>query len=93
MLLFFPQAVEHVRKLHCFINKYRRHQEGTHFGMPVFRHGFEKTVQIQHTDDIVNAALIHRQAGVRRLLDLLQEIVPGVFDIQRDQIHPCGHYF
>ena len=51
----------------------------------------KKAVEIQETDDIVHAAGIDRQAGIRRIVDDAHDIVPVVVDVDGDHVHAGSH--
>ena len=48
-------------------------------------------VEVQHADDVVDAVLIDRQAGIGRILNLRKNIIPVVVDVNGLHIHARGH--
>ena len=93
MLLRLAQRIEHCGQLHGLIHIARGHQKLSDVHAAVIRHGLEEMVQIQDADDVVYAALVHRQTRERRILNYGEDVIPIVLDVDRLNVNARGHNF
>ena len=91
MLLGPAQLVEHGGQLHGFVHIAGGHQQLADIHPVPIAEGLQEVVQVQHADDVIDAVLIHRQAGIRRFLNNGEDVVPIVVNIDGADIHPGGH--
>ena len=91
VLLCLAQLIEHRGQLHGLVDIAGLHQKLADIGVAVIRHGLEEVVEIQHTDDVIYAALIDRDARIRGLLDDGHDIVPVVLNVYRADVDTRGH--
>ena len=62
VLLRLAQLIEHRGQLHGLVDIAGLHQKLADIGAAVIGHGLEEVVEIQHTDDVIDAALIDGDA-------------------------------
>ena len=91
MLLLAAELCQHVGQACGLVDEARRDELRAQIVRPAVHHGLEKAVEIQKTDDIVHAAGVDRQTGIRRIVNDAHDLVPVVVDIDGDHVDAGGH--
>ena len=91
VLLLAAELCQHVGQARGLVDEARRNELRAQIVRPAVHHGLEKAVEVQETDDIVHAAGVDRQAGIRRIVDDAHDLVPVVVDVDGDHVDAGGH--
>ena len=92
MLLCFPHIIHYIGQLHRLVHIAGRHQKTSDIDL-AFRISdcFQKMVQIQDSDYIITAVLIHGKSGVAGVFDRAEYLAVFVIDIYRKKVHSGSH--
>ena len=91
MLLLAAELCQHIGQARGLVDEARRDELRAQIVRPAVHHGLEKAVEVQKSDDVVHTAGVDRQAGIRRLVDDAQDLVPVVIDVDGDHVDAGGH--
>ena len=91
MLSVLSESGKDLRELHRLVNIARLHEQGSYIDLFRIDDCFEELVHVEHTDDVIDTALIDRDPGIVGLSDRGYNFVPGVFDINSENIHTGSH--